>query len=205
MGPYSRKLTILYHVGFIKPLSKAAKATNPKHIIDDFCNGTFTVTFKVMWVFGTMQQKKARTVNHVIEQICQSGAQGVLLKDIKRRVYSWYDQGREWNDIVRAAGSGDILLFLPSKPIRHSLAPTASATKYRDLDSSQAQVVMNMLQEVLPSANFLGNELLFETFLFHRPPDKLFRIEELSDNDIRNVSIYSKQAFGLLTESRGTN
>lgn len=149
--------------------------------------------------------KKARTVNHIIEQICQSGAQGAPLKDIKRRVYSWYDQGREWNDIVQAAGSDNILLFLPSKPIRPSLAPTACATKYRDLDTNQAQVVMNILHEVLPSVNFLGNEFLYETFLFHRPPDKLFHIEELSDNDIRNISIYSKPAFGLLTESRGAN
>lgn len=65
--------------------------------------------------------------------------------------------------LYRQLGVVISLLFLHSKPIRHFLASTASETNYRNLDINQAQVVMNMLQEILPSTTFLKNELVFET------------------------------------------
>lgn len=158
---------------------------------------------------GLWQPTAARKVNDVVGQICQSGVQGLSTGDshfaplhtVKRRIYSWYDQGREWNSVVQAAGSGNVLLLVPDKPSLHSLVPAVSATKYRNLDANQARVLIDMFQKIRQqTSSFLNHELLFRSFLFHRPPRRIFRLELLSDEDIKQVSIRSDQVFDLLTE-----
>ncbi|BCR83057.1 uncharacterized protein ACHE_10459A [Aspergillus chevalieri] len=100
--------------------------------------------------------------------------------------------------MVQAAGSGSILLFIPDKPAQYSAAPAVSATKYRNLTPKHAHVVIGMVREArqLPCSLF-KDEDLFNSFLFHRPPQIMYRLELLTDDEIRQEPIDSDQLFTI--------
>lgn len=108
------------------------------------------------------------------------------LDQVKRKIQSWHDQGREWDSIVQAAGSGCVLIYLPDKITLDPATPAVSATKYRNLTKEQACLILEMARETrqLPNALFKDGDL-FEPFLFHRPPRNTYRLEDLPDDQIR--------------------
>ena len=69
------------------------------------------------------------------------------LDQVKRKIQSWHDQGREWDSIVQAAGSACVLIYLPDKITLDPATPAVSATKYRNLTKEQACLILEIVRE----------------------------------------------------------
>jgi hypothetical protein len=99
-------------------------------------------------------------------------------------VKKWTKRAWAWKQLERIVGSPNILCFLPHDVTYFPGEPEVFFTHYRDLKKGQFDALESILRTCRPGLLQSVPKDFFQIFLFGTLPERQFRIEEWTDEEI---------------------
>ncbi|KAA8652778.1 uncharacterized protein ATNIH1004_001683 [Aspergillus tanneri] len=124
-------------------------------------------------------------------------------RQVEERVRDWYRRAWPWAQLVRIAGSPNVLCFLPQGVGYFSDEDGSSMTDYRTLKKAEFEVLEAVIQQFRPLLLAAVPPTFFEIFLYNRLPASRFAMEEWTEREILSEPLDSRKfehAFDLMTE-----